>query len=93
MGIKPPTSGVMVGQPLQNTDRHLWPLVSDNAHCATMHVTASGAIGIQCGGHVIVMPLEKWHALGRLRCAMEDVLSARQQGPDVGMGKETDDAR
>jgi hypothetical protein len=52
-------------QQCQNTDRHLWPDVSDYAYADSIHVTKDGAIGIQCGGLVIVKPLREWHALSR----------------------------
>lgn len=62
-------------QAAENTDRHLWR--KEGGHYApSIHVTKSGCIGINVGGHVIVMPVEKWHALGRLRLAVEDVLAA-----------------
>lgn len=47
----------------ENTDRHLWPLVSEHADADTIHVTKGGGIGINVGGHVIVLPLREWHAL------------------------------
>ena len=46
-----------------NTDRHLWPLVSEDYYADSMHVTAGGGIGINCGGLVIVKTLREWHAL------------------------------
>jgi hypothetical protein len=49
----------------ENTDTHLWPIVSryDDPFPDSIHVTAQGAIGINCGGLVIVKPLREWHAL------------------------------
>ena len=46
-----------------NTDRHLWPLVSDDYHADSIHVTANGGIGINVGGHVIVKSLRDWHRM------------------------------
>jgi hypothetical protein len=47
----------------ENTDKLLWPIVSEKPFPDSIHVTAQGAIGINCGGHVIVKPLREWHAL------------------------------
>lgn len=50
----------------QNTDREFWrgPDEGNGAFYAdSIHVTVNGGIGINCGGHVIVMPLRDWHAL------------------------------
>jgi hypothetical protein len=34
-----------------------------------MHATEPGGIGINCGGHVIVAPVERWHDCGeKLLC-------------------------
>jgi hypothetical protein len=34
-----------------------------------MHITEGGGIGINCGGHVIVAPVERWHDCGeKLLC-------------------------
>ncbi len=49
-----------------NTDRELWrgPDESKGSYYAdSIHVTEGGAIGIDVGGFVIVMPLRDWHAL------------------------------
>jgi hypothetical protein len=51
-------------QPKINTDRELWrgPDEGNGDYYAdSIHVTASGAIGINCGGLVIVRPLREWH--------------------------------
>jgi hypothetical protein len=62
----------MSGQPepgdtgtCENTDTHLWPIVTRDSEPFpdSIHVTASGGIGINCGGLVIVKPLKEWHAL------------------------------
>jgi len=36
-----------------NTDRELWRKVSGDYYAPSIHVTESGGIGIDCGGHVI----------------------------------------
>lgn len=52
-----------------NTDRELWREQSeadgdpDNYYAPSIHVTASGGIGINVGGSVIVLPLREWHKL------------------------------
>ncbi len=58
-----------------NTDTHLWPIVSCRLCRAvsafdkmskpqhSIHATADGGIGINCGGLVIVKTLREWHAL------------------------------
>jgi hypothetical protein len=52
------------GGPIQNTDRHLWPQVSDEADAPSLFVTGNGeGIGINVRGHVFVKPLREWHAL------------------------------
>jgi hypothetical protein len=51
---------------VQNTDRELWrgPDEGNGDYYAdSIHVTEGGGIGINCGGHVIVMPLRDWFAL------------------------------
>lgn len=51
------------GGACENTDRHLWPQVSNPGDpYESIHVTKDGAIGINVGGNVIVMPLRAWHA-------------------------------
>lgn len=49
----------------QNTDTHLWPITTRDSDpfSDSIHVTASGTIGISVGGHVIVKPLRSWHEL------------------------------
>jgi len=47
-------------QPCKNTDRELWRERDGDFYADSIHVTQSGGIGINCGGHVIVMPLREW---------------------------------
>jgi hypothetical protein len=55
---------------MTNTDREIYrePDATGNGdfYSDSIHVTASGAIGIDCGGHVIVKPLRAWFALASL---------------------------
>lgn len=52
-----------------NTDREIWRKDPTSFYSPSIHVTESGGIGINCGGHVIVAPVDKWHAAGeKLLC-------------------------
>lgn len=47
----------------ENTDREIWrgPDEGNGSYYAdSIHITKEGAIGINCGGHVIVKPLREW---------------------------------
>ena len=46
-----------------NTDRELWREREGDFYADSIHVTASGGVGIDCGGSVIVRPLREWHRL------------------------------
>lgn len=43
-----------------NTDVEIWRRKPDDFYSPSIHVTESGAIGINIGGHVIIAPLEDW---------------------------------
>ena len=47
-----------------NTDKNIWRKVKDDYYSPSIHVTQEGNIGINVGGHVIVMSIEKWFILG-----------------------------
>ena len=49
-----------------NTDKELWREVKGDFYAPSIHVTESGGIGINCGGHVIVAPVRSWHEAGNL---------------------------
>lgn len=51
--------------PCQNTDKEIWRECEGYYYADSIHVTEDGGIGINCGGHVIVMPVKKWHELGK----------------------------
>lgn len=51
--------------PAKNTDKEIWRRDPDDAFSPSIHVTESGAIGMNVNGMVIVMPVEEWHRLGR----------------------------
>lgn len=67
-------------QPCTNTDKELWRK-SDAFLSPSVHVTESGGIGISVAGLVIVMPVEKWHALAKRAEIMnlQDRLKARAE--------------
>jgi hypothetical protein len=44
-----------------NTDRELWREREGDYYADSIHVTAQGDIGINCGGTVVVLPLREWH--------------------------------
>jgi 8-oxo-dGTP diphosphatase len=48
----------------KNTDRELWQ-ATDSYYSPSIHATEGDGVGINVGGHVIVMPIEKWHQLGK----------------------------
>jgi hypothetical protein len=50
-------------QPCANTDRELWREKEGDYYAPSIHVTATGGIGINVGGHVWVKTLREWHAL------------------------------
>ncbi len=50
-----------------NTDRELYREIPEDYYSPSMHVTNSGSIGINIGGHMIVMPLREWHKLAMER--------------------------
>ena len=50
-----------------NTDRELWRELPFDPFSPRVFVTKRGAIGMEVGGRVIVMPIEHWHALA-LKC-------------------------
>lgn len=52
------------GQARENTDRHLWPQVTEFGQpYEAIFVTKDGGIGINVQGNVIVKPLREWHRL------------------------------
>lgn len=58
---------------MQNTDVELWRK-TESYYAPSIHVTEGGGIGINCGGHVIVAPVERWHELGeRFLCVNENL--------------------
>ena len=50
-------------QPRANTNRELWREKEGDYYAPSIHVTATGGIGINVGGHVWVKTLREWHAI------------------------------
>lgn len=61
--------------PCENTDREIYRASPGDYYAPSVHVTSSGALGINISGSVIVLSLERWHALGRMRAALSDVIA------------------
>jgi len=52
-----------------NTDKEIWREREGDFYADSIHVTEFNGIGINCGGHVIVAPVRKWHEAGeKLLC-------------------------
>lgn len=49
--------------PAENTDVEIWRERPGDYYADSIHVTADGSIGIDCGGYVFVMPVRGWHRL------------------------------
>ena len=57
------SSEIPVNNVAQNTDRELYR-EGGNDYSPSIHVTESGGIGINVGGHVLVASLRNWHDAG-----------------------------
>ena len=55
-----------------NTDRELWREREGDYYADSIHVTEHGAIGINCGGLVIVAPLKRWHEAMKIHQQIEE---------------------
>lgn len=49
----------------ENTDREIWREREGDYYADSIHVTKQGGIGINCGGHVIVMSPRNWHRVAQ----------------------------
>lgn len=77
--LNQPTDPQQEEKVAQNTDHELWR-ERDDYYANSIHVTAGGGIGINCGGTVYVQPLKAWHQ------AMADLQQLRERHeaePDV----------
>lgn len=62
-----------VTQAAENTDREIWREREGDYYADSIHVTQQGGIGINCGGHVIQMPVRDWHRLASTTAQTEAV--------------------
>ena len=58
----------------KNTFREIWREREDDFYADSIFVTDNGAIGINCGGFVIIRTLQDWH-----RMAMENIKQEQEQ--------------
>jgi len=65
-----------------NTDRELWREVPGDAYAPSIHVTADGGIGINCGGEVFVAPVTVWH-----KWAQQDEAFEAKLADEEGMAR------
>ncbi len=63
----------------KNTDRELWREREDDYYAPSLFVTEGGGIGVNVGGHVIVMPIREWHALARSHRFMPHAIDKKQE--------------
>lgn len=89
-GYAEPGPTMTTNNTAMNTDRHLWPLVSDDYYADRLHVTSDGqGIGINCGGHVIVKTLRAWHELDARNRFLADALTKVIEDVKAAMRKST----
>ena len=48
----------------KNTDKEIWRKTPGDYYSPSIHITESGGVGIDVGGHVLVAPIERWHEAG-----------------------------
>jgi hypothetical protein len=53
-------------QAFQNTDREVWRETQGDFYSNSVHLTATGGLGINVGGTVYVKPPAEWHRLASL---------------------------
>ena len=61
-----------------NTDKEIWRKIKDDFYSPSIHITEKGGIGINVGGRVIVLPVEKWHELADRITAEENQLQNKE---------------
>ena len=49
----------------QNTDKEIWRKKPGDFYSPSIHATERGDIGIGVGGYVVVLPVERWHEIGK----------------------------
>lgn len=66
--------------PAQNTDKEIWRKIPGDHYSPSIHVTEHLGIGINCGGHVIVAPIEHWHEAGeKILCVNPELPNWRRK--------------
>lgn len=50
----------------KNTDKEIWRQKEGDFYSSSIHVTETGGISIDVGGHVIVMSIDEWFLAGKL---------------------------
>jgi len=71
-----------VSNAIKNTDRELWRKIDGDYYSPSIHVTAGDDIGINVGGTVFVMPVEKWHGLRAIIKELGQYACDMPGGPD-----------
>lgn len=59
-----------------NTDKEIWRRKVGDYYSPSIHVTEQGGIGVNCHGHVIVAPIEKWHFAAELFLCVNPTISS-----------------
>jgi hypothetical protein len=54
-----------------NTNRELWREKEGDFYSDSIHLTAEGMIGMNCGGRVVEMPIEQWVSLAPVSHPLE----------------------
>ena len=58
--------GILLEQPVENNnDKVIWKANKENFLSEEIIITETGGVGINCGGHVIVLPIRTWHELAK----------------------------
>lgn len=63
--------------PARNEDREIWRKEIPGRG-ESIHVTKNGMIGINVGGHAVIMSVEKWHQCGLLRLHLETLMKPQE---------------
>lgn len=68
-------------QAVENTDREIWrgpDLGNGDYYADSVHVTQGGGIGMNVGGHVIVMRPREWHSVCKEAIELRNQLDAAE---------------
>ena len=67
-----------IDQCAENTDREIYRGPNDGCgdfYADSLHITQEGALGIDCGGYVVVKPIRTWHGLAKAHAAALEELA------------------